>query len=74
MSAVEDKQHAVRRNEDDVARQTLGQLRDRWGVEEFAGRPDVIAVVAMGRSELWRRAENGTKGEHTTYELQRSAA
>ncbi len=71
MSDLEEKLQPVRHSIDDVARQTLGQLRKRWGVQAELERPDVIRVNAMDHVEVWRRAENGTRGESTTYELQR---
>lgn len=71
MSDLDEKLAKPDHHVDDVARQTLGQLRKRIWVEAFTGRPELIRVETMGRIELWKRANNGTTGEHTTYELQR---
>ncbi len=57
---------------DDIARMTLGKLRVRWGSKApRAGLPpDAIEVTGM-RGEMWLRCDDGTKGEDTTYRLER---
>lgn len=78
MSGLDEKMQPLRRMGDDVARQTLAQLRKRWGIRAFAETTGVPAPKVLevevdhgARVEVWRRADNGTKGESTTYELQR---
>ncbi len=57
------------------ARQTLAQLRNRWGVRPFDGVPAEVRVDVhhdLGL-EIWRRLGDGASGQGTSYELEGSA-
>ncbi len=57
---------------DTTARMTLAQLRKRWGSQcpPFGPPPESVEVLGMA-GELWLRVDDGSKGETTTYALER---
>lgn len=57
---------------DTTARMSLKQLRVRWGsTAPKAGLPPLtVEVLGMG-GEMWLKVDDGSKGEDTTYKLER---
>ena len=66
-----------RRPVDNIARQTLAQLRKRWGVEILTGGspPEIHVITTHGTGiEVWVRVgaeKGGAARESTVYELRR---
>lgn len=63
--------HAARRPTTSTgARQTLGQLRMRWGSPKIAGAPVTVEIHTGHGDEVWRRMDDGSKNESALYEME----
>ncbi len=70
LSALESKSLTAAESRAGKATQTLKQLRTRWGAKEDWKQPPVLVLVEGMTREVWRRVDDGLKGDGTLYELE----
>ncbi len=72
MSSLDEKMAAPVASSAGRARQTLKQLRTRWGAVDLKdnGQSQVLFHVSGMTFETWKRLEDGSRGEGSVYELE----